>query len=240
MKCSVLLAVLLLFTGGVYAAGAYDPLGVDPPGPGVGCLSINLEAIETLADSRKRSAIVYMAPFACPPCEATQLSLGGGDDEVSVTYHPGGEADFTIAAYPAIFLPDCRRVSYGKMDLPTLKAMLKSNPPTRPPQFAAVTVGTIKGRAALETILKGINSAGQGTTVELGSASVVLPLELTCSLSLKASGVGVSFPAAKPRIRLGSGWFSVARDVSHIRADQSAGLLTVGVVGFPDLVFVLE
>lgn len=199
-------------------------------------VSIDPEVLKTVTDARRRHVIVYMAPFHCPPCDATKASFGDGDEDVEITYEPGSSAHFPITAYPTVYLPDVGKMYQRRMTLGELKAALKMYPPPKP--VAAVTVGTIRGREAMEAVFQAFRDTGQNHVIQLGSAELVLPHQVTSTLSLSHGELAVEFSGDKPRVKYGSGWFSASRTIRGFVATNS--LLTIRVDNCPDLAFVLE
>ncbi len=219
-------------------ASKYDPLGINESPPNTApLLTIDTEALQTLEASRQRTVIVYTST-TCGPCQTMKAWCGSGDEDVRIEYRDYSEAKIHITGLPAIYSPDSNTLAYGPCSLAELKQRLQRHPPINAPR--AVTIGTVKGREAIAKLLDSLQHQNGTATVELGSASVVLPEQLTSTLALSRDAASVSFPAVKPRVKVGTGWLSVAREVAGFKADRSTGLLTISVVSFPDLVFTLE
>ncbi len=226
-------------------AERYDPLGINERPPDTApLLTIYTEALQSLEASRRRQVVVFVATtFYCGPCEWMKTHAGSGDDEVEIVYLPESEAGkyrpgWKPTAFPTVYFPDADVGDSRAMDLATVKDLLAKNPPKNAPR--AVTIGTVKGREAIAKLLDSLSHQNGTATVELGSASVVLPEQLTSTLALSRDAASVSFPGVKPRVKVGTGWLSVAREVAGFKTDRATGLLTISVVSFPDLVFTLE
>lgn len=216
--------------------GAEHFIVTESHAPAVPVMTLNTEALQQLEQSRKREFIVYMAPFACPPCVYTHAQCGDGGEQFLVRYAPASEADFEIKAYPAVFLPDVRKAHYGGVNLQGLAAIDRKHP--RPKNVSAVTIGTIQAKFLMEKVLAAIRPTGNTRTIDLGSAAIILPATLNSSTKFAPDSISIAFTGERPKLRVGNGWLSAARDVSAITASQN--MLTVGVDGFSDLVFALQ
>lgn len=203
-------------------------------------VTIDEQALASASQAMPRRRVVVFVPsFRCEPCERLKRDCGAGDAQVEIEYQPASQAPFAVPGFPYIWLPDVNRQHVGAVSMPQLKEMLaKNRPANQPSTVGAVTIGTIRAKEALAAVFAGIKNTGSESVVTLGQASIVVPAEMPSTWVVEAESMQLRFTGRKPRLRLGTSFFSVGREVAGIKITPN--VVMVSIDGFPDLAFAVE
>lgn len=210
----VILCVLFLWTS-AYCMDDFE-LGLIKPKPEPKP-PINLGSmLGSHIDSNMYDVTVHTT-VGCGPCARLHKVLDGMP-RVRVSYVNGGEE-----AYPAIKYAG--RTWYGFYPEDQLNLIFEQYKP----KTVGISVGQINYKTEVASLFRKIRSDGKSNVVDLGGATLTVPLETQFKWRHENSTSTLTFVGAKPRVSKMLIWADV--DALVITPDKA----TLRLSGFPDL-----
>lgn len=211
----VVLCVLFLWTSAYcmddFELGLIQPKPEPKPPINIGSM------LGSHIESNMYDVTVHMADFPCVPCDNLHVVLDKMP-RVRVKYVVGGED-----SYPAIKYAG--RTWYGFYPEGQLNLIFEQYKP----KTVGISVGQLNYKTEVASLFRKIRSDGRNNVVDLGGATLTVPLETQFKWRHENSVSTLTFIGAKPRVSKMLIWADV--DALVITPDK----VTLRLSGFPDL-----
>lgn len=211
----VVLCVLFLWTS-AYCMDDFE-LGLIKPKPEPKP-PINLgRMLGSHIDSNMYDVTVHVADFPCVPCDNLHAVLDKMP-RVRVKYVVGGESSYPALKYAG-------RTWYGFYPEHQLSLIFEQYKP----KTVGISVGQLSYKTEVASLFRKVRSDGKNNVVDLGGATLTVPLETQFKWRHENSTSTLTFVGAKPRVSKMLIWADV--DALVITPDKA----TLRLSRFPDL-----
>lgn len=168
-------------------------------------------------------AVLYIAPFHCPPCITTQQALTQVKSVQVTTVVGGADVYPTLRAFGHEWVG---ALTAGQIE--AIAREYRPKPSEAIPQ--AVSIGKIPD-FGINAILAQVSTSGGASTIKLGSASVYLPPKMPAVHELSPTGFTITF--TDPNSRPVASAYLVRATIAKVVRTRTR--LVVSLVGLPDL-----